>query len=502
MKRTFLFLLTGLLWSRAALAQPAETPPVAPEAAPAPAPPADAPPAPPTRAQQMRRLSDQLATQRAELERQKAIIERLESFMTTPKQEKTVVQADTGFVDPLAEAPADGRETAEDPRKKLLIYGYVQGQFQTDNSSQNAISQDGKVLNQNKFSVPRARLIAEREWKIASLLLELDGNTLSGPNFAVQRAEATMLYRGKNPGGMPPLLAVTLGQFRVPFGSENLESSGVRYFMERSLVARAFFPSEIDLGVRVAGAIDWFRYSVAAMNGNPIGATFQLNDPDSAKDVVGRLGVETKPVPWVDVSAGVSALVGRGFHQESAGTKPSLQWSDRNGDGILQTGEIVAVDAVAARPSATFRRFGFAFDADAAFRTRIGETQLRAALYLGNNLDRGLYVSDPVLVGRDSRSLGYMLSVLQEVGDWVVVGGRTDFYNPDSDSSDYENAVPVQPNDRSIRTWSPIIGLRYRRRARLLFQYDIVRDKLGRDERGLPADLSNDRMTVRLQVNL
>lgn len=450
----------------------------------------------------MRKLSDQLAAQQAELERQKATIQRLEAVMTAPKPEKPVVQADTGFVDPVTGAPADGKETAEDPRKKLLLYGYVQGQFQTDNASQNAISQDGKVLNQNKFSLPRARLIAEREWKLASLLLELDGNTLNGPNFAVQRAEATMLYRGKNPGDRPPLLSVTLGQFRVPFGSENLESSGVRYLMERSLAARAYFPSEIDLGLRIAGAVDWFRYSVVAMNGNPIGSTFQLNDPDSAKDIVGRLGVETKPVPWVDFSAGVSALVGRGFHQESAGTKPSLQWSDRNGDGILQSGEVIAVDAVAAKPSVTFKRFGFAFDADATVRSRLGETQLRAALYLGSNLDRGLYVSDPVLLGRDARSLGYMLSVLQEVGDWVVVGGRTDYYNPDSDSSDTQNAVPVQPNDRSIRTWSPIIGLRYRRRARLLFQYDLVRDKLGRDERGLPTDLSNDRMTVRLQVNL
>jgi hypothetical protein len=95
-----------------------------------------------------------------------------------------------------------------------------------------------------------------------------------------------------------------------------------------------------------------------------------------------------------------------------------------------------------------------------------------------------------------------MLSAIQEVGDWVVLGFRTDYYNPDSDSSDFQNAKLVQPNDRSIRTYSPIIGLRYERRARLLFQYDFVRDHLGRDEVGLPTDLSNDRMTLRLQVNL
>ena len=47
-----------------------------------------------------------------------------------------------------------------------------------------------------------------------------------------------------------------------------------------------------------------------------------------------------------------------------------------------------------------------------------------------------------------------------------------------------------------------MIGVRYKQRARLMFQYDIVRDKLARDERGVPSDLSNDRMTLRLQVNL
>jgi hypothetical protein len=117
-------------------------------------------------------------------------------------------------------------------------------------------------------------------------------------------------------------------------------------------------------------------------------------------------------------------------------------------------------------------------------------------------MDRGVFFSDPVFLGRDTRETGYILSVLQEVGEWVVVGFRTDYYNPDADSSDFENAKPVQPNDVSIRTYSPIAGLRYKQRARLLFQYDFVRDNLGRDETGRPTDLSNDRMTVRLQVSL
>lgn len=463
-----------------------------------------APPPQPSRAQQMRKLSEQLNQQQQELDEQKATIQRLEEKLSHPPPPPPA-PVDTpaiGIAAPADDA-AEGRETADDPRKKILIYGYVQGQFQVDQSSQDVISQDGKPLNQNRFLIPRARLVAEREWKFASVLLELDGNTLNGPAFGLQRAEATILYRGDNAPPMPPLLSVTLGQFRVPFGAENLQSPGVRYFMERSLASRAFFPTEIDLGMRIAGAIGWFRYQVAATNGQPLGsADFPLQDPDSAKDVGGRLGVATQPTKWMDVDAGFSSIVGRGFHQESGASKSQLQWNDRNGDGIFQADEVSGVDAVAARPASTYHRFGIAFDGTARLKSRIGETELAGALYFGSNLDRGLFVSDPVLLGRDTRHVGYMLSAIQEIGDYFVVGFRTDYYNPDSDSSDYQNAKPVQPNDRSMREYSPLIGLRYARRARLIFQYDFIRDKLGRDLAGIPTDLANNRGTLRLQVNL
>lgn len=407
----------------------------------------------------------------------------------------------------LARAEEGVRETAADAREGLLIYGYVQGQFQTDQSSQNELAQDGRPLNQNRFLIPRARLVAEREWKIASLLLELDGNTSNGPAFGLQRAEASLLHRGSNPVTLPPQLALTLGQFRVPFGDENLQSSALRWFTERSLASRAMFPSEIDLGLRVAGALGWFRYSVAATNGQPMGTgAFALRDPDSAKDLVGRLGVGVKASERLDVTAGISSLLGRGFHPESGGVKAQVQWNDRNGDGIFQPEEVTGVDAVAARPSSTYRRFALGFDGQVRLRWRLlemaQETELGGALYVASNMDRGLFLADPVLIGRDTRHTGYVLSLVQEIGDWVVAGVRADFYNPDSDASDFQNAKPVQPSDRSIQTYSPMLGLRYQRRARLVFQYDIVRDKLGRDEAGVPTDLRNDRMTVRLQVNL
>jgi tRNA A37 threonylcarbamoyladenosine synthetase subunit TsaC/SUA5/YrdC len=49
---------------------------------------------------------------------------------------------------------------------------------------------------------------------------------------------------------------------------------------------------------------------------------------------------------------------------------------------------------------------------------------------------------------------------------------------------------------------SPLAGFVLKDRAKLLFQYDFVRDHLARDESGRPTDADNDQFTARLQVEL
>src|SRR5262249_25410742 len=157
---------------------------------------------------------------------QKATIKRLEEKLETKgaaPQAPAVTPIEGGASDavvglgkPVEGPEGEGRETIDDPRKKILVYGYVQGQGQFDRSSANVIAQDGRSLNDDRFLVPRARLVAEREWRLAAVLLELDGNTNAGPAVGLQRAEASILYRGDNAPPMAPMLSVTLGQFRIP----------------------------------------------------------------------------------------------------------------------------------------------------------------------------------------------------------------------------------------------------------------------------------------------
>ena len=65
-----------------------------------------------------------------------------------------------------------------------------------------------------------------------------------------------------------------------------------------------------------------------------------------------------------------------------------------------------------------------------------------------------------------------------------------------------ERRGELVPRSQSQLTLSPILGLMLPERARLLLQYDFIRDELARDAVGVPTDADNDQLTVRLQVDL
>jgi hypothetical protein len=55
---------------------------------------------------------------------------------------------------------------------------------------------------------------------------------------------------------------------------------------------------------------------------------------------------------------------------------------------------------------------------------------------------------------------------------------------------------------QTIHTYSPLVGLVLPDRARLLFEYDVVRNLLGLDPTGVPTNLKENQYTLRLQVTL
>jgi hypothetical protein len=388
-----------------------------------------------------------------------------------------------------------------DALRGISIGGYVQAQYEAHQDSEDQLRQGGVLLNQDRFVLRRARLRIEREWRYASVMTELDGNTTHGPSFSFLHAEASVMYRGPGKDApSPPLVKLTMGLFDVPFGYELVESPRMRPFMERSVGSRAFFPSEPDMGVRLSGALGWFRYAVAIVNGEPRDekSGFQLVDPNGSKDVVARVGVHVSPREDVELSGGFSMLKGQGFHKGTDATKNSLQWHDLNENGQIDLGELSAIPGTAGTPSQNFGRWAVGADYQLRVKTRIGWTQVYGELALGSNMDRGLFIADPVQNTIDSREVAWYAGIVQEVTPYGLLGFRADSYDPNADFLDRQGGKLV-PSSQTIHTYSPLLGLVLPERARLLFQYDVTRDLLGRDLRGVPMDLKNDAWTIRLQ---
>ncbi|UJR81750.1 porin [Sandaracinus amylolyticus] len=462
------------------------------------------PPSPPAE-------SAPVASEPSEVERLRAELatlrERLDAIDAERAREATESAEEPPPAEPVQEQESPSLDVpAQLQRWGLALSGYIQAQYEWSDLSEDQLLQGGVVLNRNRFSIRRGRIRLAGEWEHFAFEIELDGSTTRGPFFGLRRTTVSALLRNPQPG-LPPFVELSAGLTEIPFGHEVRQSQRDWLFMERSLGSLAFFRGPLDLGVRAQGGLGVLRYDVAVMGGTPLddraGQGFAV-DPTSAPDIVGRVGVETVNERDFELAGGVSFLWGTGFHPGQDAVKGRLEWRDLNESGTLDTGEIVAIPGRAATPSLTFERWGVNLDARAGVRTPIGWTRLFVEATLASNLDRSLFVADPVETGFDVRQLSAYAALTQEIFDWGLLGFRYDYYDPNSDLVDQRRGLSV-PADAAIHTFSPLVGVRLPPEVapgfagRLVFQYDAIVDALGRDARGVPADLRNDQFTVRVQ---
>jgi hypothetical protein len=427
-----------------------------------------------------------------------------------PPGSSSTGSADTaGTLAPTAGASATSPASASPDRVRpvvpswsdgLRLGGYSQAQFETSQLSEDQLQQGGAPLNQNRFLVRRARLRLDRDWEFARGSLELDANTARGITFGIRRAEAAVLYRGSEPKGSP-LVMLTAGIIDIPFGYELLESTRERPFMERSTGGLALFPTDMDAGVRLSGSLGFFRYAVAILNGEPLDGSAFPRDPNSAKDVTGRVGVDVTPAESFSLGAGTSFATGKGFHPGQDAGKNQLVWRDTDQNGVFSSTEVVLVPASGATPSKNFERWALGLDLEASLQTSLGRSKVYVEGFVAKNYDRGLLPADPVVTGVDVREAGAYGALLQDVTRYGIVGFRGGFYDPNADVAETRSGQ-LLPLSQTVWTLSPLAGLVLKGSAKLLFQYDFVLDKLGRDGRGVPADAKNNGATVRLQVEL
>jgi hypothetical protein len=380
----------------------------------------------------------------------------------------------------------------------LSAYVQVDGVAFRQSSEDEINGSTGEPLNQDRFLLRRARLRAEVTRPYVSGALELDANTVFGPQARVINAEISGRWDG--PENAPPYVMLTLGLFRVPFGLEIGEQETVRLFLERSNVARALFPGNFDLGARLSGGFRFLRYSIAAMNGDPIGErAFPGMDPNKSKELVVRLGIDTKVTDWLRITAGGSGVAGTGFHKGTPSTKDALVWRDANENGIVEITEIQAIAGTAATPSQSFDRFALGGDLKVMVTIpRAGDLTLSGEVVWAKNMDRGLFPADPVPLGRDLREIGYYVAVTQEITRYGMLGFRYDRYSPDADASEQIGAKPV-PRDNSVSTFAVSGAFRYAF-ARLIVEYDHQSNALGRAPDGTPTTRPDDSLTFRGEV--
>lgn len=357
-----------------------------------------------------------------------------------------------------------------------------------------------RPLNQERFLIRRGRLRADAHRPAAggalSAALELDGNTLDGPAARLLGAQVAFGY----PAGAPRV-TVTAGLFKTPFGAEVPASERDKPFLESPAFARGLFPGSYDAGVMAQGRYGLARWSVALVNGAPVGdAQWRGRDPAGGYDLVGRLGAAVDGPRRLRVEAGVSAITGTGLHPGAPPTKDSFQWVDENQNGIVDgVQELQVVPGSPGTPSQTFSRDALGADVQIRWCLRaLGAGAASAEAAIATNLDRGVRYADPVAASRDLRHLGYAVGVVQSLGPRAAAGARYDRYEPDRDASERAGAevVPARP---VYATLALMAAVRWRD-ARLVAEYDHERNPLGRDDAGAPATRSADRVTLRAQV--
>jgi hypothetical protein len=444
-------------------------------------------------------LTEQVARQAAEIAALRGQVEQRfheeENFRKAAEakaEENTKVVVESTLKNSPRVAGSDG----------LTLSGFFEADMYIKQTSEDQLNTStGAPLNDDRFTIRRARLRGTIDRRYLAAILEVDANTTNGPQVRPMNMEATI----KLPGDPLPYLAATVGLFKIPFGFEIGQSDYERLFAERSNLERALFPGEYDLGARVSGAWRFVRYVLAVQNGEPMGeSTFPARDPNAAKDVAGRLGVASPLGGGVNLQGGFSGLTGKGLHKGTAPTKPTTTWNDINADGKISANETIAVPGTSGLPSKNFSRYAIGADLLVSVTTvPLGTTTAYGEVTWAKNLDRALLVADPYgTLGRDMREMGYYLALVQDFGKHLQVGVRYDRYDPDQDSTD-RVAGTVLLSSQAVSTFAVSVAGRWKIGGltnRLLLQYDVNRNHSGRDQAGLPTNLASNAFTMRAEA--
>jgi hypothetical protein len=302
------------------------------------------------------------------------------------------------------------------PIAKLKFSGYVQGRYEWRDDSVSGVDNSGRVTNFDRWLVRRGRLKATYAGENAEYMLQIDA---TGDGVALRDAEATFVDTWTPLG-----LRLTVGQFKVPFGYEVLQSSSDREMPERSRVIRALFPGERDRGARLTARWEWLRFMGALVNGN------FTND-----SIYGSFDQNRYMTTYLRAGGDFGFLVFNlsftfGENLPTSVNPTTLTITDTNMDGVIQATEVM-------RPVYTMRRFGiWRLGADAQFYFDIpgvGGLAVKGEAILSQDTNRSFREQTTADPCRDMKGFGWILTASQNIGDYLGLAVRFDQWNPNRD---------------------------------------------------------------------
>lgn len=338
---------------------------------------------------------------------------------TGPSVEEKVAGIETKLAG--VEESLTGVQGTVDGLKKIKVNGFIQSRFEWRQDAAEGATADTKgALTPNtsdRFYVKRAYLKTTYDGRNAEYMLQIDG----ADGFALKDAEATFVDTWT-----PFKFRLTVGQFKLPFGYELLQSDTEREMPERSLIigGSGYFDGERDRGVRLQGRYEFLRLAVALVNGNGIkDKVYNTADPNKFKDVVGRLGVDLG-----FLTGGLSGYYGRG--------------------GLDTTG-VAATDATAKAGTVTYaayRRVRLGADIQGYIDVPgVGGLALKGEVIWGKDTSMDATINGVATTADPCKSaakLGWMLTAVQNIGDDFGLAVRLNQLDPSLKGS-LDSGCPV-----------------------------------------------------------
>ncbi len=325
----------------------------------------------------------------------------------------------------LPAPPDQAKETTEnsdalkadvEKLKKLKISGFIQAQYENHQDSEEGIDASGKPQNYDNFLIRRGRLKAEyAATKKSKYLVYIDAS-----KDKVKLLDAYAEFK------LPYDVKITFGQYKWPFGYEIPQSSSDREMPERANVINQLFPGVRDRGIKASGEMkigekNRFDYTAGIFNGTGIeDKTFTWQDADKHKDIVGRMGLDLGKIRF-----GLSAYSGKELVPGKPAVPGSTTWYDADGDGVIDEGEYVTKEPVAATPDVDYTKDRYGLDFQWYFKMLdLGESAFKAEYIQGKQ--RGNDVD------------GWYGLFVQHFGKRNTFALRVDSYDPDKDADDDE----------------------------------------------------------------